>query len=192
VIDSILDRFQPTAKRPTPDMETVGDPGLIGQRGAAAAIDLAICYFLIETPVLYVVDLVFRSRINQLGGVVLFSVLLLVPLYITYSFGFEWRYGRTPGKVNRGLVVAMDGGGHCTFRASAARNILRYIDLLPVVLPYALGVAAAVVTDGRRAGDIAADTVVVRTRVERPDDQATRADLETDAAARRDSGTGDT
>lgn len=188
MIDSILDRFQPTAKRPTPAMETVGDPGIIGQRGAAAAIDLAICYFLIETPVLYVVDFLFRARVNQLGGVVLVSALLLFPLYITYSFGFEWRYGRTPGKVNRGLVVAMEDGSHCTARASAVRNLLRYVDLLPVVVPYAVGVAAAVVTDGRRAGDLAADTVVVQTRVEDPDDQAARADLETDAAARRDSG----
>jgi uncharacterized RDD family membrane protein YckC len=81
----------------------------------------------------------------------------------------------------------MEDGSHCTGRASAVRNILRYIDLLPVVLPYAVGVAAAVVTDGRRTGDLAADTVVVRTRVEDPADQAARADLETDAAARRDS-----
>lgn len=188
MIDTILDRFQPTKKRPTPDMDTVGDRGLIGQRGAAAAIDLAVCYFFIETPVLYVVDFVYRSQVNQLGGVVLVSVLLLIPLYMTYSFGFEWRYGRTPGKVNRGLVVAMEDGSHCTGRASAVRNILRYVDLLPVVLPYAVGIGAAVVTDGRRTGDLAADTVVVRTRVEDPEDQAARADLETDAAARRDSG----
>jgi uncharacterized RDD family membrane protein YckC len=66
------------------------------------------------------------------------------------------------------------------------RNILRYIDLLPVVLPYAVGLGTALVTDGRRAGDLAADTVVVRTRVGEPE-QAARADLETDAAARRDS-----
>lgn len=190
MIDSILDRFQPTKKRPTPAMDTVGDRGIIGQRGAAAAIDLAVCYFLIETPILYVVDFLFRSRVDQLGGVVLVSVLLLFPLYITYSFGFEWRYGRTPGKVNRGLVVTMEDGSHCTARASAVRNILRYVDLLPVVLPYAIGVATAVVTDGQRAGDLAADTVVVRTRVEDPTDQAARADLETDAAARRDSQSG--
>lgn len=187
MIDSILDRFQPTKKRPTPAMETVDDRGLLGQRGAAAAIDLVVCYFIIEAPVLYVVDFLFRSRVNQLGGVVLVSLLFLVPLYITYSFGFEWRYGRTPGKVNRGLVVAMEDGSHCTGRASAVRNILRYVDLLPVVLPYAVGLGTAVVTDGQRAGDLAADTVVVRTRVEDPEDQAARADLETDAAARRDS-----
>lgn len=186
MIDSILDRFQPTKKRPTPAMGTAGDRGLLGQRGAAAAIDLVVCYFLIETPVLYVVDFLFRSRVNELGGVVFVSVLLLFPLYLTYSFAFEWRYGRTPGKVNRGLVVAMEDGSHCTGRASAVRNILRYIDLLPVVLPYAVGLGTALVTDGQRAGDLAADTVVVRTRVEEPE-QAARADLETDAAARRDS-----
>lgn len=187
MIDSILDRFQPTRKRPTPAMETVDDRGLLGQRGAAAAIDLVICYFLIETPVLYVVDFLFRARVNQLGGVVFVSLLLLVPLYMTYSFGFEWRYGRTPGKVNRGLVVVMEDGSHCTGRASAVRNILRYVDVLPVVVPYGVGVGAAVVTDGQRAGDLAADTVVVRTHVEGVGDQAVRADLETDAAARRDS-----
>jgi uncharacterized RDD family membrane protein YckC len=187
VLDRILDRFQPSKKRPTPAMDTVDDRGILGQRAAAVAIDLAICYFLIEAPLLYVLDVTMRSRVDALGGVVLASAILLVPLYLTYSFGFEWRYGRTPGKVNRGLMVAMADGGPCTARASAVRNMLRYVDFLGVP-PLVVGLVAAYTTDGRRVGDLAADTVVVRTRVEDPEDQAARADLETDAAARSDEG----
>jgi uncharacterized RDD family membrane protein YckC len=81
----------------------------------------------------------------------------------------------------------MADGGPCTARASAVRNMLRYVDFLGVP-PLVVGLVAAYTTDGRRVGDLAADTVVVRTRVEDPEDQAARADLETDAAARSDEG----
>jgi uncharacterized RDD family membrane protein YckC len=168
-------------------METAGGTEILVSRGTAAVIDLLICYFLIETPILYVIDVTFRQRVAELGGLVVVSLALLVPLYLTYSFGFEWRYGRTPGKVNRGLLVVMEDGSECTLQASAVRNLLRYVDYLGVP-PLVVGLVVALKTGGKRVGDLAGDTVVVRTRVGDVDDQAATADLETDAAARAEDG----
>ncbi|MFC6768582.1 RDD family protein, partial [Natrinema soli] len=158
MIDWKLDGFLPTQRQPAPRVETAGDRNVVLDRGVAAAIDLFICYVLIEFPLIYVASVVFSGPYEALGGyVVPLSLLVLLPLYATYSFTFEWRYGRTPGKVNRGLLVVMADGSQCTFRASAVRNLLRYVDLLGVP-PLVVGLASALVTGGRRIGDHAADT----------------------------------
>ena len=65
------------------------------------------------------------------GAIAVGSLLVLAPLYLTYSFAFEWRFGRTPGKVNRGLLVVTEDGGDPGVRACAVRNLLRYVDLSP-------------------------------------------------------------
>jgi len=164
VLDSVLDRFQPTRKRPEPALETAGTPGVVLGRGAAAAIDLAVCYFLLEAPALYIVTELFTAEVAALGlAAVGLSLAVLVPVYLTYSFAFEWLYGRTPGKVNRGLVVVTADGGDVGLRAAAVRNLLRYVDLVGVP-PLVLGLVVALVADGRRVGDLAAGTRVARIR----------------------------
>lgn len=164
MIDRVLDRFLPTRQRPEPDLGTAGTRTVLIDRAVASGIDLLVSYVLIEAPVLYVLSEVFPTAFEALGGAaVVLSVLLLLPVYVTYSFGFEWRYGRTPGKVNRGLLVVMADGGVCTARAAALRNLLRYVDLIGVP-PFVVGLLCAAVTDGRRVGDLVAETVVVRTR----------------------------
>jgi uncharacterized RDD family membrane protein YckC len=166
MLDSVIDRFQPTKERPEPDLDSAGDRGLLFSRGGAALIDLSICYFLLEAPALYVINVLFASRIEALGlAAIGLSLAVLAPLYITYSFGFEWLYGRTPGKVNRGLLVVAADGGEPGRRASAVRNFLRYVDLLGVP-PLVIGAVVALFADGRRVGDILADTRVVRIRAE--------------------------
>ena len=50
---------------------------------------------------------------------------------------------------------------------SMARNFIRYIDMIPFVVPYAVGTIAIFVTrDHQRLGDLAAGTLVVRDRIE--------------------------
>lgn len=164
MIDRILDRWQPTRQRPAPDLDSAGDRVVLLERGAATALDLLVSYLLIEVPALYVLSELAPAAFDALGGAaVILSLVLLLPVYVTYSFAFEWRYGRTPGKVNRGLVVVMLTGEHCTARAAALRNLLRYVDFLGVP-PLVVGVIVALLSDGRRVGDLVAETVVVRSR----------------------------
>ncbi|WP_222920233.1 RDD family protein [Natrinema sp. SYSU A 869] len=186
MIDWKLDGFLPTRRQPAPILETAGDRDVVLARGSAAAIDLFVCYVLIEFPAIYVLGTAFSDPYEALGGyVIILSLLVLLPLYATYSFVFEWRYGRTPGKVNRGLLVVMADGSPCTYRASAVRNLLLYIDLLGIP-PLVLGFVSALMTGGRRLGDHAAGTIVVRSTAPTDRDTAVSADTDTSAAARAD------
>lgn len=184
MIDWKLDGFLPTRRQPAPLLETAGDRDVLLARGGAAAIDLFVCYVLIEFPAIYAFSWLFRGTYEALGGyAVALSLVVLAPLYASYSFVLEWRYGRTPGKVNRGLLVVMADGRPCTYRASAVRNLLRYVDLLGVP-PLVVGFVVALATDGRRLGDHAAGTVVVRSTAPTDRDAAVSADVDTSAAAR--------
>lgn len=158
-----LPKLWPSATPPEPSLETASRRLLV-DRALATVIDLALCYVAVVAPVVYVL-LIASPDFGRLGPVAVAASLgLLVPIYLTYSFAFEWRYSRTPGKVNRSLMVATTDGEPCTLRASAIRNLLRYVDGLgvpPVV--YLVGLVVALSSDrGRRLGDRAGDTVVVR------------------------------
>ena len=163
MMDRVFDSLRPTRYRPAAAMETAGDARVLLARGTAVLIDLFICYVLLELPIFYAASVLFRGPFEaRAGGLAVVSVLVLVPLYLTYSFAFEWRFGRTPGKVNRGLLVVTADGGRPGGRAVAVRNLLRYVDLLGVP-PLVVGAVVARATGGRRVGDHLAGTVVVRT-----------------------------
>ena len=92
------------------------------------------------------------------------AVFLLVQLLV------EWGYfiasemitgGRSIGKALVGLRVVRDGGLPISFRESLVRNLLRMVDILPS--NYAVGLIAMVVSrEGKRLGDHAAGTIVIR------------------------------
>ena len=157
--------FAPSTVPPAPVLRSAGDRSVLLARIGAVCIDLVICYVLLEVPVLYLLSVLFSDSFEGLGAIVIAaSILALAPLYLTYCFYFEWRYGRTPGKVNRGLVVVMDDGRPCTLRASALRNLCRYVDFVGLP-PLVVGLLSALLSpSGCRIGDRVADTVVVRTR----------------------------
>jgi uncharacterized RDD family membrane protein YckC len=74
--------------------------------------------------------------------------------------------GRTPGKRALGLRVMSDGGLPLALGGSLVRNVLRLADVLPS--SYLVGLVSMLVTrDGKRLGDLAAGTIVVR--VDRPE-----------------------
>lgn len=186
MIDWKLDGFLPTRRQPAPALETADDRGVLLARGGAAVIDLFVCYVLIEFPSIYVLSVAFSGPYEALGGyVVALSLLVLLPIYATYSFVFEWRYGRTPGKVNRNLLVVTAEGRPCTYRASAVRNLFLYVDLLGVP-PLVVGFVSALTTDGRRLGDHAAGTIVARSVA--PTDRKEALSADTDRAAGRAEG----
>lgn len=160
-VSRLLDLY-PTARPPTPALDTAGDRGVLADRLIAAGADLLICYLLIEAPAAYLLGAATGATWGPAAP--LLSLVALAPLYVTYSFAFEWRYARTPGKVWRGLTTVTAGGDRPTLRASAVRNLLRYVDGIGVP-PVVVGTVAALRSPrGRRVGDRLAGTLVVRTR----------------------------
>lgn len=155
----------PSRIPPEPALETAGDRSVSIDRGIATGIDLVLCYFLIEIPIIYLASQLLPDILESLGVAgIFFSIAFLIPIYITYSFAFEWLFGRTPGKVNRGLIVVMADGRPLTLWAAAIRNLLRYIDLVGIP-PVVVGTVSALLSPaGQRVGDHIADTVVVRAR----------------------------
>ncbi len=81
---------------------------------------------------------------------------------VCYFLLIEWlRHGSTPGKAALRLRVVCATGEPVGLQESAVRNLVRIVDFLP--LAYVLGgICAMVSRDGRRLGDMAAGTIVVR------------------------------
>jgi uncharacterized RDD family membrane protein YckC len=110
-------------------------------------------------------------------------------LFLLVQLAAEWSYfvlfemlsgGRSLGKWVAGLRVVRDGGLPIAFRASAVRNLLRIVDYLPT--GYLVGLTSIVVSpEGKRLGDLAAGTLVVR--LDRPAPAPPLLDDEDDSAA---------
>ena len=149
----------------------------VGSRALAAVVDAVI----IGTSLLaLVVLLLLTSRyvvpIGSAGDAVL-GVALFLAIFGYYTLFEGLGGGRTPGKRVVGLRVVRDTGHAIGFGEAAVRNIVRLADALPP--PYLLGaVLVAVHPRGKRLGDLAAGTVVVR---DKPAEQRaeTRAQPET-------------
>lgn len=82
---------------------------------------------------------------------------------LLYHLLLEGSFGRTVGKAVVGVAVVGEDGSRCTYRAAAVRTALRFVDWFPVA--YLVGILSIRLTERRqRVGDVAANTVVVRTR----------------------------
>lgn len=91
-------------------------------------------------------------------------------IWVGYGIILEWFWrGRTIGKRLLNLRVVDEQGLRMTFGQIFIRNVLRLVDMLPAL--YLVGGAACVLTRrAQRLGDLAANTVVVRTpRIVQPD-----------------------
>jgi uncharacterized RDD family membrane protein YckC len=127
-----------------------------GSRFIAGAIDLALELVLVLLAAL--------GAFGLLGGGVaaaLFAMAAFAALYL-YNVLFEvLASGRTPGKRLTHLRVVRDRGTPVDLPASAIRNLLRLIDLLPAA--YLVGLLSILLTKrNQRVGDLAAGTLVIR------------------------------
>ncbi|MEI7771203.1 MAG: RDD family protein [Chloroflexales bacterium] len=135
----------------------------LGSRCLAATIDTLLILALLGGlgTVLFLV-------VGQIVGDAVGSLVLAA--WALLSFGALWGYylifeliwgGQTPGKRLLGLRAVREGGRPITPAASAVRNLVRIVDLLP--FGYGLG-AVVMFADprSRRLGDLAAGTLVVR------------------------------
>jgi uncharacterized membrane protein SpoIIM required for sporulation/uncharacterized RDD family membrane protein YckC len=140
----------------------------VGSRAAAAIVDYLVCAGAFAALLL-----LGYLATRPFAGVVTRDVTApwVVALLALGQFAILWGYyvlfeglrdGQTPGKRRLGLRVVQDGGYSVTFAASAVRNIVRVVDMQPAVL-YGVGiVSAALSSQGKRIGDLAAGTIVVR------------------------------
>ena len=91
-------------------------------------------------------------------------------IFVTINFVLTWGYhlyfetrrnGRSPGKKMNGLRVVDARGLPISLQQSMVRNIVRLLDMAPFF--YGVGTLAALIDPhGRRLGDLAADTLVIR------------------------------
>jgi uncharacterized RDD family membrane protein YckC len=121
---------------------------------------------LIVITAIIAISQVGRPLIPLLGDfAVAASILLYFGVQMGYGVLFEWLWnGRTPGKRALGLRVVDAQGLRLTFSQVLIRNLLRAVDSLPVF--YLLGGTVSILNARlQRLGDLAAGTIVVRTRL---------------------------
>ncbi|MDB4908237.1 MAG: protein of unknown function transrane [Gemmatimonadetes bacterium] len=138
----------------------------VGSRAYAAIIDYMIC--LVAFIGLFVLMGALRvSGYLTAGSSTSFAIAILVLGQFFVIWGYYVLFegladGQTPGKKNMGLRVVRDGGYSVGFGASAVRNLVRIVDMQPVI-SYGAGLTALVFSkSGKRLGDMVAGTIVVK------------------------------
>ena len=140
-----------TFERPTPDLGTERD--IVSKRSIAFLIDLVGLAVVLGITT----NIAFLTW-EPLGFLVLALDVVLAFAYFVY---FEAKYGQTIGKMLMDIVVVSEDDGSISYKEATVRTLLRPLDTL--------GLVAIYVTDRKqRIGDLAADTVVVKTK-EKPD-----------------------
>ena len=168
-----------TTLAPTVDVET---PELViltytvagvGSRSLAALVDYLLCILLLTGISWLFAWLRIGTKVVGASP----SSAWAAAIFVIIAFSILWGYyvlfealadGQTPGKRLLRLRVVRDGGFSITFGASAVRNLVRIIDLQPFFLYFVGLVSIAVSKTGKRLGDFAAGTIVVREGFEPP------------------------
>ncbi len=90
------------------------------------------------------------------------SFLIATILWLAYMTFMEAKHGASIGKRARGLRVVMEDGGQVSPEAALIRNLMRFLDALPYVVPFLVAaVAASRSPRTQRFGDQVAETIVV-------------------------------
>ena len=139
----------------------------VGSRLAAGLLDQ-----LLRSAVLLalVILVAFAGDRGDTSSGVLVAALLVALFLVQFAYDVLFETlgsGRTPGKRWTGLRVVKGGGAPVGFVASALRNVLRIVDILPGF--YLIGILAVLFSrNNQRLGDLAAGTIVVRERRQAP------------------------
>ena len=109
--------------------------------------------------VIYTVVYTAFSVLGSTGMGMAFIITFLVEWF--YPVYFEvYKNGQTPGKKSLSLYVVQENGSPVTASASMIRNILRFVDFLPLF--YGFGLASMLMNKRfQRLGDLVAGTVVL-------------------------------
>jgi len=148
-------RFTP----PPPAWEPAYAP--LGTRAKALVIDLLLALAVV-VPLAVLSDGISSS--NGLLRIKLSAppLLLATVLWMAYMTLMEGKYGASLGKRVTGLLVVTEDGLPIDLEAALIRNVLRFLDAVPYVVPYLLGVIVANRSPSKqRFGDRVAETIVV-------------------------------
>lgn len=142
------------------DLEIAG----FGSRMLAATLDSLILFELLLAGIATYIALAAWNLLPKGSWVGALMALAAFAAWYGYYIVFEGlRAGQTPGKRIVGIRVVRDTGHPVTLGAAAVRNLLRTADFFPP--PYLTGLLLmALHPRGKRLGDLAAGTVVVRDR----------------------------
>ncbi len=154
-------------ERPTPLPKTPGataapNTNVTGRRMAACLLDCLLVAIL-SLPV-FVPLLLVEPRLVLVLLLLLLFVFLFCTVYLAYVAAFDGFRGRTLGKAIMGIEVirAEDGGVPGPGRAALRAAMFLFVDMLA-------GVFVMLASPKRqRPGDMAANTIVVRKRGQRP------------------------
>lgn len=139
----------------------------VGSRVAAALIDYGICLLGYAAVLIGLTSLGARSGIGDAARSAAWAGALMYLLLFAILWGYYVLFegltdGQTPGKRLLRLRAVRDGGYSVTFGASAVRNLVRLLDMQPL-FTYGVAIASVMLTKrGKRLGDLAAGTIVVR------------------------------
>ena len=145
---------------------TIAGPG---SRVAAGFLDFVLCWV---AKIVVIFGFATLSAVGGLGESSAWAVAALVIVYFVIDWGYYVLFealsdGQTPGKRALRLRVVRDGGYSVTFGASAVRNLVRIVDMQPFFL-YGVGIISLLASRlGKRLGDLAAGTIVVREAIVR-------------------------
>jgi uncharacterized RDD family membrane protein YckC len=142
-------------------VETLSTPPLriqaapLSRRFAAGVIDSIIVGLIWAS-----LGIGFRQDLTLTAQDYLWLASLAVVTFL-YYFILEGIFSATIGKRLLKLVVLGKDGDPCSLAASVKRNLLRYLDWLPVF--YVAAIAVIIVSsDRQRIGDLVARTIVTR------------------------------
>ena len=147
--------FVPPPELPTPECASIEArakaQGIDALVWVAAVILLAIIFGGISSS-----NGLFRIKVS--GP----PLLMATVLWLAYMTLMEARYGGSIGKRARGLRVVMEDGEPVNPEAALIRNLMRFLDAFPYVVPYVVGAIAASNSPlMQRYGDRVAETMVV-------------------------------
>lgn len=141
----------------------------IGSRFIALLVDSLIWFVgffvVVVLLVIFLPDIAAFSELSAEWAVgIIFILIFLVHWGYFTLFEAYWN-GRTPGKRIARIRVIQRSGRSIGLLESMARNLVRYVDQLPLF--YVVGVIAIFATrQHQRLGDLAAGTLVVRDQVQ--------------------------
>ena len=147
--------FVPPPEVPTPETAS------LQARGKALAIDA-----LIGLGVFILFSIIYGGVSSSNGllriKISLPPLLMASVLWLVYMTWMEGKYGASIGKRSRGLRVVMEDGEPVHPEAALTRNLMRFLDAFPYVVPYVVGAYAVSKSPKmQRFGDRVAETMVV-------------------------------
>ncbi|HLZ94744.1 MAG TPA: RDD family protein [Candidatus Dormibacteraeota bacterium] len=132
----------------------------LGTRAIAQILDL-----LIVTAILIVISIAAAAAATMTSSSILADLIVVIGFFLTI-FGYFWASeamwsGQTLGKKAFRLRAVGDRGEPLTWVQAGIRNVVRIVDFLPY--GYGIGVVVLFVNGkGKRLGDLAAGTIVVK------------------------------